>query len=99
MVHANHSEEIDGIPSPRRYGLSLVELLAVLAIIGVLMALPLPAVQAAREAARRTQCQNNLKQISLAVLNFASAHSDHLPVLRHGPSLWGGRWSHAQESK
>jgi len=60
-------------------GLSLVELLVVIAIIGVLIGLLLPAVQAARESARRTSCQNNLKQIGLAMANFADARKRFPP--------------------
>jgi prepilin-type N-terminal cleavage/methylation domain-containing protein len=68
---------------PARSGASLIELLVVLAIMGVMMSLLLPALNSARERANEMVCKNNLHQLSLAMHNFRSAHK-RLP----GPNLW-----------
>jgi prepilin-type N-terminal cleavage/methylation domain-containing protein/prepilin-type processing-associated H-X9-DG protein len=88
------------VPGPRRprAAFTLIELLVVIAIIAVLIALLLPAVQSAREAARRAQCVNNLKQLGLGLHNYESTNGVFPPTTILVPSPTGGPGSWAFES-
>jgi prepilin-type N-terminal cleavage/methylation domain-containing protein/prepilin-type processing-associated H-X9-DG protein len=73
-------------------GFTLVELLVVIAIIGILIALLLPAIQAAREAARRTECQNHLKQVAIALQTYHDTQQS-FPMGRDKPNQFGVSWA------
>jgi prepilin-type N-terminal cleavage/methylation domain-containing protein/prepilin-type processing-associated H-X9-DG protein len=83
MLHMQYNRENVG-PAPRLpRGFTLVELLVVVAIIGILASLLLPAVQSARAATRRAECSSNLRQVGLAIATFADVHRGEMPLSSH----------------
>lgn len=92
IAFGSQSSERNVVTTKQRAGFTLVELLVVIAIIGVLVALLLPAIQAARESSRRAQCQNNLRQIGLAIHTYNDGMGQY-PAARTETGEFGASWA------